>query len=206
MSKTHLSVPKVEEASDIVGDVGAEKPQIEPLCQPPSNMGSFEEPRGAVGETVLTNRTCDVVEDICKTVQHRTCEDRIQVRPSQYGFLQLRHTAFTQNVYLNGESDRFLMTCDDENVEGQGFPLRFSTLSKIAMKLDQEDPLGHDWKQLADELGFLMEEILIIERRSKPTITVILSAVKRGTLTCPGQLKKILEKIHRFDAAALIPD
>lgn len=190
----------------MVEDAGVEQSQLEPLCPLPNNEGSFEEPRGAVGETVLTNRTCDVAEDIYETVQHRTCEDRIQVRPVQYGLLQFHHSELTQNIYMNSERDTFLMPYDYDNVEGHGLPLRYSTLNKIAMKLDQEDPLGHNWKQLADELGFSMEEIMIIERRGKPTITVIQSAVKRGTLRCPGQLKTVLEKIERFDAAALIPD
>lgn len=197
---------QVEEAGDTREDVDAEKSQFKPLCQVPSNMGSFEEPRGAVGEAVLKNRTCNVAEDSHRTVQHGTCEDRIQVGLSQCGLFQLHHTELNQNFYWNSESDKFPITFDDDYVEGQGLSLSYSTLNKIAMKLDQEDPLGHDWRELADELGFSMEEILIIERRGKPTITVILSALKRDTLTSPSQLKRILQKIHRFDAAALIPD
>ncbi|KAJ8034537.1 hypothetical protein HOLleu_21418 [Holothuria leucospilota] len=113
-----------------------------------------------------------------------------EVYTSPMHFPVVQHYEHTQHVYFNREIENSCLQLEYDNAD----------------QPDEEDPLGHDWKQLADELGFSMEEISAIERRGKPTFTVIQSAVKKGTLTSPNHLKMILEKIQRFDAAALISD
>lgn len=87
-----------------------------------------------------------------------------------------------------------------------GTQFRYRILNEIAKDLDPDDPLGNDWRQLADELGFTMRDINAFKNAQSPTFSVCDSAVKRGNLKSVKHLKAILEKIGRIDAASHISE
>lgn len=100
------------------------------------------------------------------------------------------------NMYEEGEGD-----------SSQRSPFRYGTVQAVAKKLDPVHTLGNDWKKLADQLGVMMDDIESFEIvQGSPTVAVIKCAVKSRKLKSPNQLKLILKKMGRPDAAAAIPD
>ncbi|KAJ8034536.1 hypothetical protein HOLleu_21417 [Holothuria leucospilota] len=87
-----------------------------------------------------------------------------------------------------------------------GTQFRYGILNEIAKDLDPCDPLGNDWRLLADELGFTMRDINAFKSAQRPTLSVCNSAVKRGKLKSVKHLKATLEKIGRIDAALHISE
>lgn len=94
----------------------------------------------------------------------------------------------------------------DESDEREANFLKYSTLLSIARKLDTTDSLYNDWRMLAGELGFTVEDIALFERDRSPTCSVITCAFRRSKLTSVEQLKSILTKIKRKDAAECLSD
>lgn len=88
---------------------------------------------------------------------------------------------------------------------GQGEAvLRYGVINAISRKLDSIDPRGNDWRQLADKLGFSLDDITNFESAPSSTVAVIECARKNGRLKSLGQLKAILIQIERSDAASII--
>lgn len=129
----------------------------------------------------------------------------------QVGPLWSSHPFFQQNYYKQYlQISQYGPTigttyCMDEYTPSQGGAgLRYGVINAISKKLDSIDPLGNDWRQLADKLDFTLDDIKTFESAPSSTFAVIDCAIKSGKLKSPDQLKRILIQIGRSDAASII--
>ncbi|KAJ8034548.1 SH3 domain-containing kinase-binding protein 1 [Holothuria leucospilota] len=100
---------------------------------------------------------------------------------------------------------RSLYELPDNVTDNRGeVALGYGLIKELGRKLNPADPLGNNWKELADKLGFTMEDIGVFELAPSPTADVIGCAMKSGKLKSIGQLKTILEQIGRSDASSLL--
>ena len=51
--------------------------------------------------------------------------------------------------------------------------LGFLDRNELALVLDQRSPRGHDWRGLADKMGFSYTLIVALEQKESPTITLL---------------------------------
>ncbi|KAJ8034452.1 hypothetical protein HOLleu_21298 [Holothuria leucospilota] len=122
----------------------------------------------------------------------------------------IQHNYYNQNLSISpygtpfGEG-RSLYEFPDNVTDNRGeVALGYGLIKELGRKLNPVDPLGNNWKELADKLGFTMEDIGVFELAPSPTADVIGCAMKSGKLKSIGQLKTILEQIGRSDASSLL--
>ncbi|PIK58531.1 hypothetical protein BSL78_04555 [Apostichopus japonicus] len=78
-------------------------------------------------------------------------------------------------------------------------------LNQLGHKLDPPSVDGNDWHKLADELGFKVGDIDLIEsRESNPTKAVLQAASHKGADVSPKRLIEIATKMKRTDVVNVI--
>lgn len=179
------------------------------------------------GKRETNVRGCKSVGNTLMPYQHRSsCQTDMEVHAlsdhtmlAAGGFHTTYNTLLHQNYhnhYHNSCSfgaqpisvgSMYAIKGNGDGDESQRNPFRYGILQAIAGKLDPVHALGNDWKQLADQLGFTMEDLEKFEAiPGSSTVAVISCAVKRGKLQSLHQLKSILQKMERADAVAVIPN
>ncbi|KAJ8044256.1 NACHT, LRR and PYD domains-containing protein 10 [Holothuria leucospilota] len=167
-----------------------------------SNAVPFYRPHEASQNEIVTP------QQIATYQEHRMSQNRGLTTPMpSNSFIQ--QTWYNQNVSVfspfgGGYISYGLL---DGNGESRGgFSVKYSLIQALARKLDPDDSLGNNWKNLADRLEFTMEDIGVFETQHQfsKTHAVIDCAIKRGKLKSLEHLKTILTEIGRCDAASVI--
>ncbi|KAJ8034463.1 hypothetical protein HOLleu_21314 [Holothuria leucospilota] len=83
--------------------------------------------------------------------------------------------------------------------------ITYEIKNSLRSYLDPPDTLGNDWKMLAGKLGFNVNEIALFDREQSPTCAVIDTAVQHGRLKSLADLRLVLKRMRREDAAAILP-
>lgn len=181
-----------------------------------------EEDLGAVGGLIQQSRRGQGMEALGESFQQmQTIEERPD-NPSCSGRMVLpigqsnTVTHFpVQNQYFNisnayygspGIMNPLLpLTWEGESHSSNTFSINFKTMNTIANRLDGTDILGNNWQRLAEELKFTPDHLLAFQRCPSPTQALITAAIRMGKLKSLNQLRDILKRIEREDAAAAVP-
>ncbi|XP_019622085.1 PREDICTED: uncharacterized protein LOC109468270 [Branchiostoma belcheri] len=86
--------------------------------------------------------------------------------------------------------------------------LKLPYLKRLAEKLDPKTTIGHDWRDVADGLGFSMDSIRHVESTSQgssPTIQVLNLCSHKAGFTV-GRLREVFHSVERHDCICILDE
>ncbi|XP_066278682.1 uncharacterized protein [Branchiostoma lanceolatum] len=86
--------------------------------------------------------------------------------------------------------------------------LKLPYLKRLAEKLDPKTTIGHDWRDVADGLGFSMDSIRHVESMTQgcsPTLQVLNQASHKAGVTV-GSLREVFHTVERHDCICILDE